>query len=71
MMFSRTQLAKAARILGCLPLKPEQMLIVFWSVGRDVFVVLALRSVSSNVLDAVFEKTPVSRRLIAWSIYTI
>ena len=33
--------SKAPRTLGCLPLKPEQTQVVFWSVGRDIFAVLA------------------------------
>ena len=33
--------SKASRTLGCLGLEPEQTQVVFWSVGRDVFAVLA------------------------------
>ena len=33
--------SKAPRTLGCLPLKPGQKQVVFWSVERDVFAVLA------------------------------
>ena len=48
---------KAPRTLKCLPMKSEQMQIVFWSVGRDVFAVLATGFVAlcSAVPQAAFD----------------
>ena len=45
--------SKAPQTLGCLPLKPEQTQVVFWSVGRDVFAVLATGFVLGSPTDYV------------------
>ena len=50
--------SKAPRTLGCLPLKAEQTLVVFWSVGRDVLAVAIgnwLCAPQSSVLPAAFD----------------
>ena len=43
--------SKAPQTLGCLLLKPEQMQVVFWSVGRAVLAT----DLCSAVLPAVFD----------------
>ena len=57
--------SKAPRTLGCKPLKPEQMQVVFWSVGWDVFAVLAtgfvLRGPTSCVRLRQSWRSPTSR----------